>query len=195
MVINKHYHSVSNRELVTWMNETPFAAMLTIKFMNSQNNYECINQLNKLIRNLNSFIYGRQFAKRNLFINGFVVIEKNIKKSPNNFHIHLLVKRENKLNRFNINELLHIAIKSSEKLKDKFGNTAFPHGEIRVTINSDNVNGYETDCIHIIEPYDEYAAAYIAKTATDSGYDQIKFLSLHGLSDTDMSFMHHHKFR
>lgn len=195
MAQSKHYHSTFNSELITWMNESQFAAMLTIKFMNPQNEYECIGQLNKLIRNLNSFIYGRQFAKRSLFINGFVVIEENIKKSPNNFHIHLLVKRENKLNRFAIIELLHIAIKSSEKLKDKFGNTAFPHGEIRATINRDNVNGYETDCMHIIEPYDEYAAAYIAKTATDSGYEQIKFLSLHGLSDTDISFMHHHKFR
>lgn len=189
MADSKHYYSDTNKRLVDWMNETVFTAMITIKFMSPENDNYNITQLEKVIRNMNKYIYGRHYNKKNLFINGFVSIEKNIKKSPNKFHTHLLIKNDNKVSRFSISELLDIAIKSSKSIKDTKGNNAFIHGDITQTINNDGVAGLQTDCFHIIEAYDEFAAGYITKTVTDTDNDQIKILSCNGLSDRDLSFI------
>ena len=98
-------------------------------------------------------------------------------------------EKDTKVVKFSIKELLDIAIKSSVKIKDTKGNDAFIHGDITPTENNDGREGLKTDCFQIIEAYDEFAAAYISKTATDSNYDHIKILSLDGLSDSDLSFM------
>lgn len=187
---NKHYHGSNNKIIVKWMNESEFKAMITIKFMCPENNNYNLTQLEKIIRNMNKYIYGKNYNKQKKFINGFVSIEKNSKNSPNKYHVHLLVKWDNKIDRFDVGNLLDIAIKSSSKIKSTNGHLAFHHGDIVATVNSDGIEGLKTNCLHIIEPYNEFAAAYIVKTATDMNCDQIKMLSSAGLSDRDLSFLY-----
>lgn len=191
-----HYHDETNRILTKWLSKTEYHSMLTVKF-NKKNskmpvkiqNEENLKLIDSLLRNINHYVYKKKYEERNEYLTGLLSIEKNVKKSANQFHVHILLNKDDRISRFKITDILSIAIKSSQNLTNTNHEKCFVHNNIRETINKDKIKGLETDCMHIIEPYNHYAADYVVKTVSSLKFDQIKFLSCNGLSDSDLSFM------
>lgn len=190
-----HYHAESNQFITNWTSKQQYHSMLTVKFntKNTSLKYESRNEENlKLIdfmlRNMNQRIYGRQYKKKNQFIGGFLSIEKNMKKSANKFHVHILFFKDDKMSRFSSAEILDIAIRSSAKLTNSEQKKCFIHKKVRNTINKDNVKGLKTSCMQIVGTYNKYADDYVVKSVNSLKFDQIKILDRDGLTDKELEF-------
>lgn len=176
-------------KMIEWLNKFDFKALLTVKYYNKQCDKECLSQLNKILSNMNEKIYGRNYKNNFSFINAVVAFEPDNIFSNNSFHNHVLIPNDFKISKYDINQLLDIAIKSSNKLKDKYDRKAFNHSKKEIFFNNDGVSGIHTGCIHLIENYSDGAANYITKTVKTDGLN-LKFVDVNGLTDTDLSFLH-----
>jgi hypothetical protein len=189
MLLNNNERIQEKNNIITMKNnlkKLDFSNMITIKFMVHQNDEEIIRNFNKIIRTANKYIYGtdRKKGKHHL---GIVVLEKNTIKSPNKFHIHMLLKNDNKMSKLSDSQLLDIYIKSSERIKNELGYSLFDHKNIETVINSDGVSGVTTGIIHVEKLYNERGVDYALKNINMS-CDNLLFLEKHGINYGDIKF-------
>lgn len=189
MLQNKSVGRHGNNNIIIMkenLKKVDFCKMITIKFMVHQNDEEIIKNFNKIIRTANKYIYGTERKKGKHHL-GIVVLEKNTIKSPNKFHIHMLLKNDKKISKLSDSQLLDIYIKSSERLKNELGYSLFAHKNIETIINSDVVSGVTTGIIHVEKLYSERGIEYALKNINMS-CDNLLFLEKHGINYGDIKF-------
>lgn len=181
-----YYHDNNyNNVMFEWLESFSFKAMLTIKFYNYMSNGDLFTQLEKVMRNFNMNIYGKNYIKKKIYNECIFVIEKNKIKLKEKKHVHILLRSDGKIDKFSAPQLLDICVKSSIKLKDKKGRAIFQHNKPELKYNSQGASGIGTGCMHVIEIYSNNALKYVSKEVTKLG-NEVKFMRYGGLSDTDM---------
>jgi len=147
----------------------PYKYLLTLTFSHKYTSLMTCQFTSQVIYRMNSKIFGRNYLKYDdRCMDGFVFFEKHMsEKVRNPFHLHMLIKQNERYDKFNIDQMNEILDCSTERILD---------GKDRKVFTS--------KCINTTEIYDdEGSIRYCFEQIYDRNLDRLKFIDKNGLSD------------
>ena len=150
--------------------DNTYKYFLTLTFATKTTFINSVNFLSQTLYQINRKVFGRRYLNyKENYVDGFVFYEnfRNV-NTTNKFHTHMLIKNNNKYDKFSIDQMKKLLIEATSKV-----------------INKNNKSVFNKDCIDIRDIYDQTnLVEYCSKNINDFNLDSIKLICKSGISDS-----------
>lgn len=158
---------------IDWIYEYEYCYFVTFTFQYEYTVLQGIQHINKLMRYVNEQIFGKRYFKKNVFLDGFVVVEKHESGLP---HYHMIIKKDSKID-----------MKGRLGFKDIF---EIQSKKVTMDVGTSGIRIFGTKSIDIRKIYSDDIVGYVTKDIWKSRGNTVFPLSRVGILYTDLDGYH-----